>query len=269
MRTFIYIFLSFIFVSFILAFSTRFINFETFNSNDTTVKFNHYIEKDIHFLEGGNELSDTFLIFIHGSPGTWKAFGPYLKNKNLYNRVKMISLDRLGYGETKKEASFSLNSQAKLFEYILKKIGIEKFIVLVAHSYGGAVATKTALMYSNYIDKLFLIAPCLAPQFQKNRWYNYLLKVFPYRYLISNDIKASNTEMFELSEELELLEENLYNIKIPITVIQGKKDWLVNPETVDYISENYINAELEIIEGDFGHFVIWEKPDWIINLILK
>ena len=38
--------------------------------------------------------------FVHGSPGSWGAFIDFMKDTTLLKQVKMVSVDRVGFGES-------------------------------------------------------------------------------------------------------------------------------------------------------------------------
>src|SRR4051812_3092391 len=51
----------------------------------------------IHYVQTGNDTLPT-LLFIHGSPGSWTAFKPYLKDTALLKRYRLVAIDRPGFG---------------------------------------------------------------------------------------------------------------------------------------------------------------------------
>src|SRR5665213_2489809 len=51
----------------------------------------------LHYVSVGTDTMRT-IVFVHGSPGSWDAFSPYLQDSTLRTRFRMISIDRPGFG---------------------------------------------------------------------------------------------------------------------------------------------------------------------------
>jgi pimeloyl-ACP methyl ester carboxylesterase len=80
----------------------------------------------------------------------------------------------------------------------------------------------------------------------------------------------SNQEMMPLSGELRKLEAALPQLRTPMTVIQGGKDSLVDPKTVEDIEKYAPPAWLSVMRlPNETHFVLWENPQIIIDAIQK
>lgn len=78
----------------------------------------------------------------------------------------------------------------------------------------------------------------------------------------------SNRETIALSGELGKLEAASGQLRIPVTLIQGGKDSLVNPKTVNEFEKHAPAAWLKIKNLlNETHFVLWEKPQIIVDAI--
>jgi pimeloyl-ACP methyl ester carboxylesterase len=99
------------------------------------------------------------LLLIHGASshiGTWEpTIVPMLKNEFL-----ITAYDRPGMGFTSErpQGSDTLAKQAAVAAGVIEQLGLEKPIV-VAHSWGGAVALRLALDRPDLVGGLLLIAP--------------------------------------------------------------------------------------------------------------
>jgi pimeloyl-ACP methyl ester carboxylesterase len=59
-------------------------------------------------------------------------------------------------------------------------------------------------------------------------------------------------------------------INIPVVVVQGGKDILVDHRNADFAKRMIINAPVEIMyKEDMNHFVPWSDPDLIVDAIFK
>src|SRR6187402_100491 len=76
----------------------------------TTVQIqNHHL----HYVQTGADSLPT-LLFIHGTPGSWTAFEPYLKDTLLIARFRLISFDRPGFGDSDYGDAMNMGQQSAL-----------------------------------------------------------------------------------------------------------------------------------------------------------
>ena len=92
--------------------------------------------------------------FVHGSPGSWGGFIDFMKDTVLLKKVKMVAVDRIGFGESDfGNGEKSLVVQAELLKPLVakyKKTG--KKIILIGHSLGGPMIARMAMDYPELID---------------------------------------------------------------------------------------------------------------------
>ena len=94
------------------------------------------------------------LIFLHGwglSSEIFKPFYHYLRND-----FAVYFLDLPGFGKTPIEKTMTLKDYADYVFEFLKEKKMEKPII-IGHSFGGAVATKLAIIHPESISKLILV----------------------------------------------------------------------------------------------------------------
>lgn len=119
----------------------------------------------------GGEAEPVFL--IHGASshiGTWKpTIVPMLKDE-----FRLAAYDRPGMGYTtdRPAGSDTLAMQAKVAAGVIEQLGLKKPVV-VAHSWGGAVALRLALDRPDLVGGLVLIAPVAYEWPGGVDWYNY------------------------------------------------------------------------------------------------
>lgn len=212
--------------------------------------------------------------FVHGSPGSWGGFIDFMKDTVLLKKVKMVAVDRIGFGNSDfGNAEKSLIVQAELLKPIVakfKKTG--KKIILIGHSLGGPMIARMAMDYPELIDNLIIVAGSIAPNLEPNeKWFRIPMDFMPISILIPASFRASNHEILYLKPELEKMLPLWKNIRQPVIVIQGGKDFLVNPKNADFAEKILTNAKsLKIVRIDtMNHFVPWSHPQLIKKAILE
>ena len=78
-------------------------------------------ESELHYAKTGNDTLPT-LFFVHGSPGSWMKFEEYLRDKDLLNKFRMISVDRPGFGYSDFGNVKSLEEQSRIISALLEKV---------------------------------------------------------------------------------------------------------------------------------------------------
>lgn len=113
------------------------------------------------------------VLLIHGASshiGTWRpTIVPLLKDKYL---VAAYDRPGMGYTSDRPTGSDTLALQAKVAARVIEQLGLKKPIV-VAHSWGGAVALRLALDRPDLVGGLVLIAPVAYEWPGGVDWYNY------------------------------------------------------------------------------------------------
>ncbi len=212
--------------------------------------------------------------FVHGSPGSWGGFIDFMKDTVLLKKVKMVAVDRIGFGESDfGNGEKSLVVQAEFLKPIVakfKKSG--KKIILIGHSLGGPLIARMTMDYPELIDNLIIVAGSIAPDLEPNeKWFRIPMDFMPISILIPASFRASNHEILYLKPELEKMLPLWKNIRQPVIVIQGGKDMLVSPKNADFAEKMLVNAKsLKMVRVDtMNHFVPWSHPQLIKKAILE
>ena len=226
-------------------------------------------KRKIFYVETGNS-NQALIVFIHGTPGSWKAFGQYLANETLRSRAQLVAVDRPGFGQSDhKQIIPSLQTQSALLAQLLERDFSGRQAILVGHSIGASIAARLAMDYPDLIDGLVLVAPSIDPKLEQPRWYNHLADSAFFRWLLPTDLSLANEEVMPLSDELSHMLSLWYQIRIPVIVIQGDKDRLSSPANADF-AENVLGRQAQIIRVPrAGHFIIWNQPDITVEAILS
>jgi len=225
-------------------------------------------EREMHYAKIGADSLPT-VIFLHGSPGAWDAFIGYLGDSSMVEKMRMISVDRTGFGKSGfGKAEKELEKQAAAIKPILEKYQNGKKIILVGHSYGGPLIARIAMDYPEYVQGLIFLAPSIAPELEKTRWFQYPANWLLLRWMVPSAAVVSNQEIMHLKSDLEEMLPFWENIKCPITYIHGEKDSLVPIENADFAQKKLSNATLEMIRiPNTDHFIPWSHEELIKKAI--
>ncbi len=219
-----------------------------------------------------NPSSDEFqptpwLMFIHGSPGDWKAWTHYLAAPELRIFSKLIAVDRPGFGGSDAgRVMADLRAQARLFAELIPQ---GQRAIIVGHSMGGALAGWMVLDYPDKISAALSIAGSLAASLEAPRWYNSVASWRAAQHLMPRPMLSANEEMLGLAGELGRIQLEWHRLRVPFAMMQGGKDRLVDPRTPSVVESMTPKAFVKVIRlPDENHFVLWERPELVIREIL-
>ncbi len=227
-------------------------------------------DRTITFARSGNP-AGPLILFVHGSPGDWRAFEHFLSDPGLRRRAQLVSVDRPGFGGSGfGDPEPSLQRQAALLQPLLDYFAGGRPAILVGHSLGGSVIARMAMDFGAKIGALVLVAPALDPDREELRWYNRLASLAPVRLLLPKSLDISNLEILPLRAELTKMLPLWDKVTADVIVIQGVKDRLVSPENADFAQRVLRNAHVTVERiADIGHFIPWERPNLIRNALIQ
>ena len=215
-------------------------------------------------------------VWIHGTPGGWTSSGRLLTKEDFLNQVLFASIDRPGWGGSQfisePRMVTSYVEQAKLIAPLLKELKTNdpgKPLILVGHSLGGSIIPVIAAEFPELVDGLLILSAGLDPELTKPRWYNRFARNRLINGTLGERMRAANVEMYALSPELEKLRPRWADLKIPILVVQGEEDELVNPANADF-AEQVLNSESSRVVRlpNQGHFTHVERTNLIATCTL-
>lgn len=226
-------------------------------------------DRTIHYVEVGNRNSSPIL-FLHGTPGSWSAFGSYLSDSHLASSFKLVAVDRPGFGRSDFGNLLpSLSEQSLVLKPLLDRLAQTCRVTLVGHSLGAPLAVRMAMDFPDQIAALVLVAPSLDPKLEKPRWYNNLSDYQVISWMLPTELVLANREVMVLPKELEKMVPLWASLDLPITVIQGEKDKLVHPGNAAF-AEKMVPRGLRVVRlEEAGHFVLWKQPELIKSEILQ
>ena len=97
-------------------------------------------------------------IFVHGGPGEGSLDFEVLGGNTLEDFMSIVYFDQRGSARSEgdEETEYSINRLVEDMEEIRIKLGISKWIVM-AHSFGGIIATNYVHKYEKFVDRLILL----------------------------------------------------------------------------------------------------------------
>lgn len=211
-------------------------------------------------------INNTMLLFVHGSPGDWKAWSYYLKTPDLAGFASRVAVDRPGFGDSVGAGLMTdLRKQAAVLSAL---IPAGQKAIVVGHSLGGPLAAWMAIDAPDKVCGAVSIAGSLSSRLEEPRWYNLLADFALLNWAVPKEMVRSNQEMMPLAGELAKLEAALGQLRTPLLLIQGGKDGLVDPETIDEVEKRAPQAWLKVMRlPSESHFVLWEKPQIVVDAI--
>jgi pimeloyl-ACP methyl ester carboxylesterase len=215
------------------------------------------------------ELDDSLprIIYVHGTPGSARAFVDYVQNP--LPGLNPISIDRPGFGgTTPHKPAMTLLEQSQVIEPFLVQRG-GRWPILVGHSMGGPIVARVAVDYPDKVGGLVILSGSLDPALEKIHWYQRIAKFLFVPYMLPTSIRYSNEELYPLKRELEILKPLLASIKCPVVIAHAPDDMLVPYENVAFmksqIPKDRIHSVIEL--PDKNHFIPWNSEKEIRTAI--
>jgi long-chain acyl-CoA synthetase len=210
-------------------------------------------------------------IFLHGFGGQAMQWRYQLEKFSLENRV--IALDLRGHGLSDKPSSgYDMPRIQADLEAALDVLKVTGRVVLVGHSFGGAVATEYALLHPERIERLILIAT--AGEFKLNPFFrlalhfpNWLLRIidlFTRSWLSAPPHALKPYYLQNLSRWVGW--DKFSALTVPTLVIRGHRDQVFEQPFFERVAKSIPKAQDADIGGS-GHMVMLERREAVNRAI--
>lgn len=213
------------------------------------------------------------IVFLHGFGGQAKQWIYQLQHFS--NASRVIAIDLRGHGRSDKPSSQYDMAQIQAdIESVLDRLGVNERIILVGHSYGGAVATEFSVQHPQRIERLILIAT--SGEFKLNPLYRLLLRLpssflrtitpFTRKWLGAPPpvLKAWYQDNLSRWEGWDLFR----NLTIPTLIIRGHMDIVFEKPLFEEVTRLIPGAE-EVDVGASGHMVMLERREAVNRAISR
>ncbi len=219
------------------------------------------------------ERPERTFVFIHGFGGQAMQWEYQLLKFALKNRV--IALDMRGHGLSDKPSTGYDMPRIQLdLETALDLLKVSTPIVLVGHSFGGAIATDFALNHPERVERLILIATAgefkLNPLFKFGlnlpKWLLRLIEPFTRKWLSGPPRALKSFYSENLSQWVGW--DKFAELNVPTLVIRGNRDALFERPLFEKVAGSIVGAEEEDI-GASGHMVMLERRDAVNRAISR
>lgn len=233
--------------------------FRTYKSGDRTM----------HYVEITDDTPKPLILFIHGSPGSWKDFVRYMNDPEIRERAHMISVDRPGFGSGPVEPS--MNKQCESIAPLLDKAAHGQRVVVLGYSYGGPMAVRLAIDHPDKVTDLFILAGSVDPELEETKWYQYVAEWPLVKRAVPAELAVANIEIRALKADLVDMLPLWKNVTQRVTVLQGDKDDLVPPANADFAERMLAGASSVNVVRIPGanHFTPWNRYELVKTELLK
>jgi pimeloyl-ACP methyl ester carboxylesterase len=246
------------------------------------------------------------VVLIHGNPGSYHDYTVAVVER-LAQSYYVVAFDRPGHGYSERQDSLrtTVEVQALIIRDALEKLSLNK-PVLVGHSWGGSLVLAAAVAYGKDLAGIVLLAPAAYPNASIEWWSvlphvpligNFVVNtVTPFLgramarqsvkraydpqemqkdyversldlWMRPDQIRACAYDERTLGASLTVLSECYSDIEIPVVIVTGSADRLLDPEEQACRLHRTIKNSKLIVLPDTGHQLPQTRPDTVISAI--
>jgi pimeloyl-ACP methyl ester carboxylesterase len=246
------------------------------------------------------------VVLIHGNPGSYQDYTLAVVGR-LSQSYHVVAFDRPGHGYSERHDSVqtTVEVQARIIRDALEKLGLKK-PVLVGHSWGGSLVLAAAVTYGEDLAGIVLLAPAAYPSVSREWWSllphvpligNFVVnRLTPFLgramvrkslqqaydpqdvqedyversldlWMRPDHIRACAYDERTLGASLTVLSKHYRDIEMPVVIVTGSADRLLNPEEHAYPLHQAIKNSKLVVLPETGHQLPQTRPDAVISAI--
>jgi long-chain acyl-CoA synthetase len=234
-------------------------------SNDPLVR--------LSLIDVSPDLPQRTMVFIHGYGGKAMQWQYQILHFSKANRV--IAMDLRGHGRSDKPpGAYRMDEIQADLESLLAALGVTEKIVLLGHSFGGAIAAEFAAAHSGRVERLVLIAS--AGEFKLNPLYRLLLRLpAPILRLFNPFTRGWLGAPPHILKSWYVNNLSMWNgwslfrgLSQPTLVIHGHADIVFERPLFEEVAHAIPNSE-EVDVGASGHMVMLERREAVNRAISR
>ncbi len=233
------------------------------------------IKNDTLCIQVASTGADTLplLLLIHGAPGAWWGYMNMLDDTILQKQFHIVSVDRLGYGNSwlkRRKPISSIETQAKCLLSVFNLNKSKEPAIILGRSYGAPIAAVMASMAPDEVKQLIMVSPVIDPDNEKFYWFskygrNRLIQIF-----LPKEFNTATEEKYVHSDELRKMLPVWKKLTMPVVVIQGGNDWIGDPINIEFAKQNIPSLKSQYITiAKAGHMLTFSHLDMIKQLVLN
>lgn len=225
----------------------------------------------LHYVTHGPP-NRSVLLFIHGTPGDWRVFSQQMSDPKLQPFYK-VAVDRPGWGGSSYQGiewPLSLAQQSQQLLPLLRhlKKRSNSRLMIIGHSLGGSLVAQMALDHPEWIDGAVVVAGDLSEKYLPITWYNELASWKIIRPLLPANLRRANDEVLALQHDLAALKPRWNKLQVPLLVLLGAEDSLVDPKNGDFSKKLSSGSPVQVtIYDQEGHLFLMGNPALVNNAI--
>ena len=192
----------------------------------------------------------------------------------LQKKFHIIAVDRLGYNKSrfknKRKAVTSITTQATAIMEALRLNRSRQKSIVLGSSYGAPIAAQIALQHPGSFYHLFLLAPAIDPDKEKFWWFHKYIHRGPVHWFLPRFLKSATDEKFAHVKELLQLKPSWQQLSVPVTVIQGGVDNIVDPSNFEFAKQQLQGKEAQFIFlPEAGHMLRYRQSKLLRDILVS
>jgi pimeloyl-ACP methyl ester carboxylesterase len=214
------------------------------------------------------------LLLIHGAPGAWYGSRAMLTDSALLKHFQVIAVDRPGYNKSKfngkRKAVTGIETQAVAINEAIRLNHSQRPGIILGNSYGGPIAAKIVIDHPDEFYHLVMLAPSIDPAREKFWWFHPYIRKGPVKWMLPRFMRNATDEKFAHVKELEKILPLWHKIQVPVTVIQGDADRIVDPANLNFARRQLSGGQANfILLHGAGHLIRWQYPGLVSKILLE
>jgi long-chain acyl-CoA synthetase len=213
-------------------------------------------------------------VFVHGYGGSALQWLPQLRYFGQFAHVVAPDLRGHGLSEDPRDQPITLDGLVDDLALVVERLGLERPFTLVAHSFGGAIATEFTLRHPDAVHEVVLIG--VPAQFVVQPWVRRGLRV-P-NALFNTLVRRLHIALYAPLHTLRRMHagamapwpgtERLPQLRVPTLVVLGQRDRVFVRERYEDTTRLIPGAQ-QIVIPVSAHLVQLERPDAVNRAIRR